>query len=394
VTLATPFAGGPLAASVTKVGGGVLTFAADTDYSGPTSVQAGTLRIDAASLGTGDVTVADGGTLGGSGTVGGATTLLAGATLAPGASPGTLSFASDLILQGGGNYNWQISDAAGEPGSGWDLLAVTGMLDIAASSADPFQVNLWSLSGTDPDVSGDALNFSSTQSSTWTIASAAGGITGFSSDAFVINTTAFNGTDGFSNPLGGGRLDLGAGEVAVASGGITAEDLRADIVAGRNGGAWDGSTGIMSSAAAGSGGTRAVGYVVAADGSAKVSFAAPGDTDLNGQVNVFDLIGIDSAGKFGNGQPAVWNQGDFNYDGVANVFDLIGIDSSGAYGTGPYFPAGPTVAGGLGQVAAVPEPTGFIWGGGITLLLAGRLLRKRRGRSGQEAGPGVSGPAG
>ena len=82
--------------------------------------------------------------------------------------------------------------------------------------------------------------------------------------------------------VGGGRLDLGAGQVSIAAGGITAADLRADIIAGRNGGAWNGTTGITSSTAAASGGTRAVGYVVAGDGSARVSFAAPGDVDLNG----------------------------------------------------------------------------------------------------------------
>jgi len=81
-----------------------------------------------------------------------------------------------------------------------------------------------------------------------------------------------------------------------------------------------------------------------------------------------------SAGKFGNGQAAVWSQGDFNYDGVANVFDLIGIDSSGAYGSGPYFPASPTAAGGLaGSVAAVPEPGGWLLvAGGLVALAVAR----------------------
>ena len=164
----------------------------------------------------------------------------------------------------------------------------------------------------------------------------------------------------------GGLLDLGAGELAVAAGGIAAADLRADIIAGRNGGGWDGTTGITSAAAAGSGGTRAVGYVVAGDGSARVSFAAPGDTDLSGQVNIIDLVGIDAAGRFGTGQPADWSQGDFNYDGVTNVLDLIAIDTAGAFGTGNYFPdpVGATAAS-LGSIAAVPEP------GAVFLAAAG-----------------------
>ena len=115
--------------------------------------------------------------------------------------------------------------------------------------------------------------------------------------------------------------------------------MRADIIAGRNGGAWSGTAGITSSAAAASGGTRAVGYVVAGDGFATVSFAAPGDSNLNGQVDVFDLVAINSTGKYGTGTASVWSQGDFNYDGVTNVFDLVSVNSAGAYGQGNYFPA-------------------------------------------------------
>ena len=154
---------------------------------------------------------------------------------------------------------------------------------------------------------------------------------------------------------GGGRLDLGVGQVSIGAGGITGTDLRADIIAGRSGGSWNGTSGITSTAAAASGGTRAVGYVVAPDGSAQVSFAAPGDVDLNGQVNVFDLVSVNSSGKYGTGQSAVWNQGDFNYDGATNVFDLVGINTAAVYGQGNYFPAA-----GAGGVAAVPEPIGWL----------------------------------
>ncbi len=155
--------------------------------------------------------------------------------------------------------------------------------------------------------------------------------------------------------VGGGRVDLGSGQVSVASDGISATDLRADILAGRNGGDWNGTTGITSSTAAATGGNRAVGYVVAADGSAKVSFAAPGDVDLTGAVDVFDLVSVNSAGKYGTGSAAVWSQGDFNYDGVTSVFDLVNVNTAGAYGQGTYFPVAPTAAG-VGSVAAVPEP--------------------------------------
>ena len=168
--------------------------------------------------------------------------------------------------------------------------------------------------------------------------------------------------------VGGGRLDLGVGEVSIAAGGITAAALRADIIAGRNNGGWNGTVGITSSTAASAGGTRAVGYVINGDGSAKVSFAAAGDVDLSGAVNVFDLVGINSSGKYGSGTSSVWSQGDFNYDGVTNVFDLVAVNTAGVYGQGNYFPAAALA----GTTAAVPEPQLLA---GTALVLAGGLIR-------------------
>jgi hypothetical protein len=121
-----------------------------------------------------------------------------------------------------------------------------------------------------------------------------------------------------------------------------------------------------------------VGYVVAADGSAKVSFAAPGDVDLSGAVNVFDLVGVNSGGKYGAGTAAVWNQGDFNYDGVTNVFDLVSVNTAGAYGQGNYFPAAPSTS---SAVSAVPEPGCLPFlAGGIAALAT--LRRRRRAGGG------------
>ena len=114
--------------------------------------------------------------------------------------------------------------------------------------------------------------------------------------------------------------------------------------------------------------------MVAADGSAKVSFAASGDVDLSGAVTVFDLVSNNSAGKYGTGMSAGWNEGDFNYDGVTNVFDLVSVNTAGAYGQGNYFPAAPT-AGSLGGPAAVPGPTSWLL---VASGLAGLAVARRR----------------
>ena len=135
-----------------------------------------------------------------------------------------------------------------------------------------------------------------------------------------------------------GRLDIGSGGITIAPAGYEARALRGWLTAGRGAGGWDSLAGITSADAASASGTRAVGYVIQADGTARVSFAAPGDVDLNGQVDVFDLVTIGGAGTYGTGREAGWSQGDSNYDGVTNVFDLVSAVSTATFGTGNYLP--------------------------------------------------------
>ena len=153
-------------------------------------------------------------------------------------------------------------------------------------------------------------------------------------------------------------VDVTSGRLVIG-GDVDAALLRTALIAGRNGGDWAGTTGISSSAIAGQPGTRAVGYTLNGAGAAVVAYAAPGDINLDGEVNVFDLVGVNSSATYGNGQPAIWSQGDFNYDGVTNVFDLVAIGGGAAYGQGRYQPlAGGSI--GPGGVTAVPEPTGVV----------------------------------
>ena len=200
-------------ASLTKTGGGTLRFSGlggPLAYTGSTVVQAGTLIMDGRLTSPGSTSIQAGATLQGSGTITGPTSIQADATLAPGTGPGTLTL-GNVMWNAGGNYNWQMLSGSGGAGAAdtWDLLASTGTLAIAATSSSPFQLNLWTLSGTAPDTSGPAYDFLPAQLSyIWPIAAATGGISGFASDRFVINTAAANGTGGFANDLAGGSFSV------------------------------------------------------------------------------------------------------------------------------------------------------------------------------------------
>jgi hypothetical protein len=109
----------------------------------------------------------------------------------------------------GGDFNWKISDAEGEPGTGWSVLALGGGLDLTGLSVgNPFAINLWSLASLAPETNGAAANFDPTTNYEWTILTAAGGITGFDSGLFTVNPFATNGTGGFVNGLDGGSLSV------------------------------------------------------------------------------------------------------------------------------------------------------------------------------------------
>jgi hypothetical protein len=104
--------------------------------------------------------------------------------------------------------------------------------------------------------------------------------------------------------------------------------------------------------------------------------AMPGDVNLDRRVDLFDLVAIDAAEKYGSVQPAVWSEGDFNYDGISNIFDLIAIDTSGAYGAGNYVPAGVTATRATAGFAVVPEPM-HGWLSGVLVAAAACRLQER-----------------
>jgi autotransporter-associated beta strand protein len=146
--------------------------------------------LDVSNAAGGGITLESGQVLGGSGTVLGSLTVASGSQLSPGNSPGTLT-TGDEIWEGGGSLLLEMDDAAGVAGIGWDLLDIVGTLSITADLLSPFEIDLTSLlEGT--DTPGDASNFPGLGS--WTIVQTTGGITGFSTDSFTIDTSAFTNT--------------------------------------------------------------------------------------------------------------------------------------------------------------------------------------------------------
>jgi autotransporter-associated beta strand protein len=298
-----------VADSLTKTGDGTLVLDAANDYSGPTRVLGGELLLaNPLAVAASGIEVAT------------------GARLA--AAEGVVIEAPEVTLTGG-------------------RLAVPRVTVSAATGIGRLAIDSGSLDGPPEMVVTE------------------GGILALPADRVTAHTLAVLTVNELT---GGGLVDLGAGRLTIEPGGISSLGVIGDLLAGRNGGGWDGGVGITSTAAeTAEPGTRAVGFVVEEDRSVVVAFAAPGDVDLDGRVDLFDLVTIDTSGSFGSGSFSTWQQGDVTYDGLTNVFDLIAIDAAGAFGTGNYLPPAQLAT------AVVPEPSAPFAG-----LLAAALLGQFR----------------
>jgi hypothetical protein len=131
----------------------------------------------------------------GTGTFG--TVNISGGTFSPGNSPGATTVGS-LEWGAGGVYLWEVHNATGAAGVGYDTINVTNQLNITAGTTplSRFTIAVTSLDAN--DASGPAINFDPDQPFSWTLVTTGGGITGFSPDRFTIDTS------GFVNTLNGG----------------------------------------------------------------------------------------------------------------------------------------------------------------------------------------------
>ena len=186
-------------ASFTMNGKGNMELNGPNSYTGTTVINSGTIAYTGTNASTA-VTVNSGATLSGTGLVG-SVTVTNGATITPGLGGGTGSLSvSSMIWYGGGTNNWYLYDATrnATAGSAYSTIFGSGSLDLSAlSSSNKFTINLATIRSTNGG-SGAAINWNSNTSTFWTLGTFSGGITGFSTNNFILNFANFNlgGTNG------------------------------------------------------------------------------------------------------------------------------------------------------------------------------------------------------
>lgn len=116
---------------LTKNNTGQLSLMRVSNYGGGTTVAAGVLRVNGAIVGP--VSVSSGATLGGDGAAGDAS-LAGAAMLSPGNGIGAFRLTS-LSLAGDANILFQLTDARGVAGVGYDTIVVSGTLSLSRVSA-------------------------------------------------------------------------------------------------------------------------------------------------------------------------------------------------------------------------------------------------------------------
>ncbi len=202
------------------------------------------------------------------------------------------------------------------------------------------------------------------------------------------------------------RINLGSGSAVVGPAALTGSPqgnlvaVTADAARGYAGGRWDGSLGLVSSAATADPGHRTtVGVILnaATPGSATplyptfdgqpaaatdvlAAYTYYGDANLDGKVDGQDYARIDAgyASRVTAAPLSGWYNGDFNYDGRIDGSDYTLIDNAFNLQSGS-LDVTAIVADRTAEVAAaVPEPAAV---GIVTAGAAGAIGRRRRRRA-------------
>jgi len=144
----------------------------------------------------------------------------------------------------------------------------------------------------------------------------------------------------------GGLIDVGSSKLSIQTG-FTQAMLISAIQSAKGDGSWNGESGIGSSVVRSlleDGTPRTLGWltwVANADSSYTVGFAAAGDTNLDGSVDIVDLSNIFNAAYVDPGLTATWEAGDFNHDGIVDTLDLSELIAANLFDVGNYLPPQP-----------------------------------------------------
>ena len=127
--------------------------------------------------------------------------LIVNGTVSPGVNGdiGAVTNSGGLTLGAGGNLVVTVQNALGAPVTGWSFLQTGGRIDVQATNANPFTIQVQSF---DPNGSGEVTNFDAGTNYNWVIGTGTGGITNFSADKFTVDASAFN------NDLAGGTFSV------------------------------------------------------------------------------------------------------------------------------------------------------------------------------------------
>ena len=172
----------------------------------------GSIQLGGGTFSAPSLTDGVGSTLSGFGTFSptGGVTIGSGVAVSPGSPAanqyvGALTF-NTLTLGQGGQASFDLVNASGVAGTGYDTIAVTGTANVTATSGNPFQINFQSIN---PGTGTPGLaTFNMSQTYQWTLLSAAS-LTGFSTTDFTLNTASF------ANSLGGGAFSLSSNATSI-----------------------------------------------------------------------------------------------------------------------------------------------------------------------------------
>lgn len=134
-----------------------------------------------------------------------------------------------------------------------------------------------------------------------------------------------------------GKINVGFGGITIAENGLNKNIIRELIISGRGDGSWNGDVGFVTDKEIN--GIKNIGYVFNSDGSTTIAWASPGDTNLDGMIDILDVADILSSNKYDSGESAHWFEGDFNYDGIVDVLDISSFLASNLFDKGTYLPS-------------------------------------------------------